>query len=426
MERLGADEAPHDSKIDITGYRSTTSPSSEEKSHLTSKLVPQPSRDPRDPLNWSLSKKCSLFAIMCLAIFTGTATATSSLMDTTVQSKTFGRSPQTVSYTVTAAVAGLIIGPLILIPISSCIGSASTVFWCMIASAAFNIWSGSASDSDDFISYAVSRGLAGIFCQMPLILIPGFIINTFFLHQRGKAFTISSTLFTLATVMGPSFDGFIVQDLSWPNSFWWLVGGTGFAALLIFLFVEEMAFNRTEFESATPKPEIEPSWIAGRLETFFPGTKVAPSGTSIGGLGASVKTSLLIALSPVTMLAGLFTMVNFAWNVALPIELSIFLQEPYKPDEDSFGYGLSARQTGLFYIALWLGMLSGQAYGVALNDRLPLYMWRRSSRSGTTTWRPEYRLHIAWIPGVMISVGIGLVGASLQNHYHFMVLALGS
>lgn len=331
------------------------------------------------------------------------------------------------------AVGGLIVGPLFLIPISSFIGSTSVIFWSLILTVALNIWSAEANGSGALISFSVSRGLAGLFGQIPLVLAPGFIVNTFFLHQRGKAFAVSSTLFTLATVMGPSFDGFIVQVLPWPDSFWWLVAGNAAAAVLIFIFMEETAFDRRQFErlSANTSPP-ERTWLVDRTVTFLPGHKATPdTGSSLANVGRSAYTSLLIAVSPVTILAGLFTMIDFAWNVALPIELSIFLQMPYKPEEGSVGYSYNARQTGLFYISLWLGMLCGQFYGLVVNDRIPLFLWRRAKAAApadkVVLWRPEYRLHTAWVPGlVFLPVGIGLVGASLEYHYHFMVLALGS
>ena len=327
---------------------------------------------------------------------------------------------------------GLIVGPLFLIPISSFIGSTSVIFWSLILTVALNIWSAEANGSDDLISFAVARGLAGLFGQIPLTLAPGFIVNTFFLHQRGKAFAVSSTLFTLATVMGPSFDGFIVQVLPWPESFWWLVAGNAAAALLVFVFMEETAFDRRHFERrGDDVAPPERTWLGDRIATFLPGHRATPdTGSNLANMVQSAYTSLLIAVSPATVLAGLFTMIDFAWNVALPIELSIFLQMPWSPAEGDFGYGYNARQTGLFYIALWLGMLCGQLYGLVVNDRIPLFLWRRTKAAtvgNVAPWLPEYRLHTAWLPGlVFLPVGLGLVGASLEHHYHFMVLALGS
>lgn len=63
-----------------------------------------------------------------------------------------------------------------------------------------------------------------------------------------------------------------------------------------------------------------------------------------------------------------------------------------------------------------------QAYTFFLNDRVPLLVGKRRG-----DWHPEYRLYTLWVPGLIIMpIGLGLFGASLQYHLHFMVLALAS
>lgn len=57
--------------------------------------------------------------------------------------------------------------------------------------------------------------------------------------------------------------------------------------------------------------------------------------------------SALIACSPATIIAGLYSCVNFAWLVTISVELPIFLAEPYAPAEGAFGYGFNAQQVAL-------------------------------------------------------------------------------
>lgn len=58
---------------------SSQSPSSDESLHDVKrnsrgiKLEPQPSDDPKDPLNWPMTKKAGILAILCLSAFAGTA-----------------------------------------------------------------------------------------------------------------------------------------------------------------------------------------------------------------------------------------------------------------------------------------------------------------------------------------------------------------
>lgn len=72
---------------------------------------------------------------------------------------------------------------------------------------------------------------------------------------------------------------------------------------------------------------------------------------------------------------------------------------------------------------LWFGVIAAQLYGHFANDRIPLWICRRNGG----IWKPEYRLHTLWLPGLFIlPIALGLFGASLQYHLHYMVLALAN
>ena len=66
--------------------------------------------------------------------------------------------------------------------------------------------------------------------------------------------------------------------------------------------------------------------------------------------------------------------------------------------------------------------MAAQIYGYLFNDRLPLWICRH--RGGV--WRPEYRLHVLWLPAVLMSLGLGLFGACLRYHYSPVLLAFAA
>lgn len=72
--------------------------------------------------------------------------------------------------------------------------------------------------------------------------------------------------------------------------------------------------------------------------------------------------------------------------------------------------------------AEWAGLFAAQAFGSFFNDKFPLWICKRYYRG---IWAPELRLHCLWIPIAILPIGLGLSGAALQHHYHFMVLAVG-
>lgn len=60
-------------------------------------------------------------------------------------------------------------------------------------------------------------------------------------------------------------------------------------------------------------------------------------------------------------------------------------------------------------------------YGQLVSDRLPLWVCARNGG----TWKPEYRLHALWIPGLICGpIGFGLFGAGLFYHLHWSVLVV--
>lgn len=70
----------------------------------------------------------------------------------------------------------------------------------------------------------------------------------------------------------------------------------------------------------------------------------------------------------------------------------------------------------------WFGQFTAQAMGALVNDAIPLWICNRFYNS---TWRPELRLHVMWLPLTILPIGLGLCGAALQYHLHYMVYALG-
>ena len=64
-----------------------------------------------------------------------------------------------------------------------------------------------------------------------------------------------------------------------------------------------------------------------------------------------------------------------------------------------------------------------EVYCHFVSDRIPLWVCKKY---GNGVWKPEYRLHSIWVPAVIMPVALGLFGASLKYHIHYMVLAFAS
>ncbi|ELR03006.1 hypothetical protein VC83_01430 [Pseudogymnoascus destructans] len=381
-------------------------------------LIPQPSDDANDPLNWSITKKIIIFACICFAGFAGQMSPNSNQLTFVLQIPNYvGRTQADMLNTVAAALAGWMLGPFILVPWAALVGRSSVIFWSLIGTLACQIWAAKMTGPNDFIPFAISRAFCGVFGVIPATLGTGYIMDMFFLHQRGKAFAIFEVLIIFAVVGGGTLGGFIAEYGPWSEVFWWTVGPVGAAAIAVFVFVEDTTFTRGP--NAVQRPPLPKAWLANRVATFFPGIK-----TQAGTLDKRAAVfrrfivPLQITITPITLLIGTFVFVALGLPIMQASTIAIYLMPPVSAG----GYGFSALQLAFFTMTAWAGIISAQLYGYLSNDRIPLTVARRVSG----IWRPEYRLANTLLPGFLLPIGLAIYGAGLQLHLHYMVLALAS
>ncbi len=148
---------------------------------------------------------------------------------------------------------------------------------------------------NDYIPFVISRLMAGLFGSIPIVLASGYVIDMYFLHQRGKAFTVLEVSLLSGFLVTPALGGFIADSRPWPYVFWWLAAVNGFAALLgglkadsgktvltvcvAFAVLEETSFERGE--TLGLRPQLNGSYLARRVALFLPGTAVVPR-TTVG------------------------------------------------------------------------------------------------------------------------------------------------
>jgi hypothetical protein len=263
---------------------------------------------------------------------------------------------------------------------------------------------------NDYIPFVISRWIGGTFGSATVVVGAGTILEVFFLHQRGRAFVSYTIATLLGNVMAPTISGFIVENNDWPVQYWWTIGVQAVLVICAFLFLGETHYD-AEDRGSHYRPR---SWINGRIATFFPGSRVAPKDVRKRN---SKFAAFLIAICPVTMLAGTFLLTSFGFAIAIATLSSIYLQTPVKLG----GYGFTPLQNALFTFAAWVGLGAAFIYSANVNDRVPLWMCRRNGG----VWKPEHRIWpLITLPCVFLPVALGLFGASLQYHLHYMVLAL--
>ncbi len=129
---------------------------------------------------------------------------------------------------------------------------------------------------DQYVPYLISRFFSAFFGVVVTLLGPPYMVDMFFLHQRGRAMTVIHFGLNLGVSAGPTFSGFIAAGSYWPIEYWWSVALTAFTLIPVFLFLEETGFNRSE--GAVNRAPAS-NWVKDRIDTFLPGSKIVPDRT---------------------------------------------------------------------------------------------------------------------------------------------------
>ncbi|KAK3935946.1 major facilitator superfamily domain-containing protein [Diplogelasinospora grovesii] len=378
-------------------------------------LIPQPSSDSRDPLNWSVSKKATIVATLFLAMFVGFSAPFCGQLNLQQQAALYGKTTVQITYFNSAASAGLATGGYFWWPLSSKFGRSSVIFWTLFGQLAAQIWAPMMTRPDQYAPYLVSRYFSAFFGVTVSVLGPRYLVDMFFLHQRGRAFTVLHLALNFGASAGPTFAGFVAANAYWPVEYWWSVALTGFTIIIVFLFLEETSYDRSEGAANRILPN---SWIRDRFETFFLGTKVAPPTTWSHTLKIAI-TPFKIAVAPVLLIIAGFDTISFGFYVALNALTPVWLQLPVKAGGI---YGFSVTQNAAFTFVHWIGLIVGFAYGHFFSDRIPLWLVARNKEG---VWKPEYRLHALWPTNfILMPLGLGLVGCAMQYRLHWFVMAL--
>ena len=170
----------------------------------------------------------------------------------------------------------MVIGPFALLPASHVIGRTSVIFWSTFTVLIFNIWGASMTGPQQYVPFLLSRFFAGLGSAVPSTLGPRVLMDLFYIHERGRAFSVFSLAFLTGPLAAPTLGCFIAAKTDWPVMFWWTIPLLGIALILIFIFMEETGFERDGKAQYPHQPE---QFVANRIATLFPGNKVVPTST---------------------------------------------------------------------------------------------------------------------------------------------------
>lgn len=403
-------------------------------------LVPQPSKDPQDPLNWTKYRKVffmiqvifATFMISCLTSVFGVAVTGYSAVgiDTAIVSRG-------------TAVSFLLFGwtNLFIQPVSLSYGHRFFVLMMTLGCGVGAVmWSPYVSSTGTYYGARILQGILGAPFES---LIELLVAEVFFEHER--AFWMSSYGFALA---GGSFFGtvaaaWIAQNMSWQWMFYFIAIFCGAAGVVMIFFLDESAYVRhfpvVEGSPVNPHPSsgyvqkssesrvADVEMILNSNEVEAPPTMPLTSRSLYSRIqlfkNLKAFPSLWQFLRPIVLL---YKMPHIQWagwmvasgligfNVVTATVSTVFSSEPYNFSEGSLG---------LCYIGPAIGTIIGCIFSGPLNDCFCL----RIAKARGGVHEAEDRIYGALPLIVLYPAGYILygVGAAHKIHWSGPVIGLG-
>ncbi|PWY76195.1 MFS transporter [Aspergillus heteromorphus CBS 117.55] len=211
-------------------------------------LVPQPSDDPNDPLNWPRWKRDgTLFALCFVAVLCAT---TSSLMaaNTVTIALHYGKSFTSVALLTGYHLCGVGVAGILIVPTARVWGKRHLFLLGNVLMVASCAWAGASRDNYQSLLWA--RIFQGVALAPFEALVNACVGDLFYVHERGKRMALSNVALFGAAFLTPVLAGKITHTLGWEWTFYLVAIFTAAALPVTFFFVPETAFRRPESPSA--------------------------------------------------------------------------------------------------------------------------------------------------------------------------------
>ncbi|KAL1965784.1 hypothetical protein VTN77DRAFT_5105 [Rasamsonia byssochlamydoides] len=407
-------------------------------------LIPTPTTDPNDPLNWSKPFRYYIAVVVCLAVFFCNFLAagpTVAIVETTIDflgppDKNFNAHIAKVAYfyTSTALCQGL--GMLFWMPLIVKYGRRPVYVLSFCLYFATGLWCAFVTS---YAAELAGRIVMGLAAGAGECLGPLTIADIFFLHERGAVMATYTAALSMGVAAGIIIDGLITIDHGWRYIYYVASALIGGVTLLVIFTFPETTYDRSgnvlsghavsntgtigdETSSTKPSGSVQHKEdsafpdddAAGALQkiTYIRSLRLyTQSHTSESLWTIFLRPIVLICLPPV-LWASLIFAVTIGFLVAITSNFSTAF---------STTYNFTAWQSGLCFISSFVGSFIGIAFGGHLSDWTADWFTRRNDGIR----EPEMRLPSILIGGVFAPTALVLYGVGVNNHLHWMVPTLG-
>ncbi|CAI6097655.1 unnamed protein product [Clonostachys chloroleuca] len=409
-------------------------------------LIPTPSTDPDDPLNWSRRRKNQfLFCICVYCLAVGIASAAIYSVLVPISAAT-GLTLDDLNSGTGYMFLSLGWGCLIWQPIAQKFGKRPVYLLSLLGTMAIMIWAPHATTNGQWIANKVVQGLFGApiesLCEIS-------VADVYFTHERGTYVGFYALFLVGSNFLAPIMSGFINDGQGWAWVLHWCAIFSGGAFLILLFFMEETNYYRAALPAVAADEEVTPASLdhgqphqsPSDLEKATREPSVANTDTADGQFQPGSNLSFLQKMKifrrrdlerkvpwsgmlmrpfiffsfPVVVFCGFMYGAIVCYFNVLNGTASLILSSP--------PYNFSASIVGLSYVSCLIGVFIGAYFSGPLGDKFILWKARRNNG----IMEPEYRLWLyaallVTITGSMLLWG---VGAAQQVHWFGLVFAMG-
>ncbi|KAL1987647.1 hypothetical protein VTN96DRAFT_2888 [Rasamsonia emersonii] len=208
-------------------------------------LVPQPSDDPNDPLNWPLWRRDLILGILSFVAVLCTTMSPIMAANTFTISFNFHRDFTDVALLTGYHLLGVGAAGILCVPTARVWGKRHLFLLGNLLMVISCAWAG--GSGQNYHSMLAARVFQGFALAPFEALVNACVGDLYFVHERGKRMALSNVALFGGAFLTPVFAGKITHSLGWQWTFYFVAIFTAVALPFMFFFVPETAFRRADY-----------------------------------------------------------------------------------------------------------------------------------------------------------------------------------